>query len=234
MFEPSTFLSEAKSPPFWRIHAVISVLLMLLLLGWDFSGWDMAMAEWWGDPSGFPLREHWWLVKVMHEGTRSLGWLLLLGLLFSVWRPWGALRNLSTAERAGVFFCVLSALLSVVLTKGFSQTSCPWDLQVFGSTLPYVSHWDFWRRDGGVGHCFPAGHASTAFAFMAVYFGLKQSNAPSAYRWLAMATVFGFVLGISQQIRGAHFMSHTLWTAWLCWTVGWLSHLVFGKLRLKA
>jgi membrane-associated PAP2 superfamily phosphatase len=35
--------------------------------------------------------------------------------------------------------------------------------------------------------------------------------------------VIGFVLGISQQIRGAHFMSHTLWTAWLCWTVGWLT-----------
>ena len=28
------------------------------------------------------------------------------------------------------------------------------------------------------------------------------------------------LLGLAQQMRGAHFMSHTLWTAWLCWTCG--------------
>lgn len=234
MLNPLHALPETKSPPIWQIPASISVALMLLLLGWDFSGLDMHMAELWGDSSGFPLREHWWLVKVMHQGARALGWLLFLGLLVSIWRPWGALRTLSTAERAGIFFCVFCALLAVVLTKGLSRTSCPWDLQVFGSTVPYVSHWDFWRSDGGVGHCFPAGHASTAFAFMAAYFGLKQKGAPTAYRWLATAIVMGFVLGISQQMRGAHFMSHTLWTAWLCWTVGWLSHLIFCKIKLKA
>jgi membrane-associated PAP2 superfamily phosphatase len=43
----------------------------------------------------------------------------------------------------------------------------------------------------------------------------------------------GFILGISQQMRGAHFMSHTLWTAWLCWTVGWISHLIFYWLSQK-
>jgi hypothetical protein len=28
------------------------------------------------------------------------------------------------------------------------------------------------------------------------------------------------MLGVSQQLRGAHYMSHTLWTAWICWVVG--------------
>jgi membrane-associated PAP2 superfamily phosphatase len=32
----------------------------------------------------------------------------------------------------------------------------------------------------------------------------------------------GGLLGISQQLRGAHFMSHTLWTAWICWTTAWV------------
>jgi membrane-associated PAP2 superfamily phosphatase len=27
------------------------------------------------------------------------------------------------------------------------------------------------------------------------------------------------VFGVVQQMRGAHYMSHTLWTAWICWTV---------------
>jgi membrane-associated PAP2 superfamily phosphatase len=27
---------------------------------------------------------------------------------------------------------------------------------------------------------------------------------------------------VAQQWRGAHFTSHTLWTAWVCWVVAWL------------
>ena len=233
MFVPSYSLSEAKYPLFWRVPAAISLVSMLLLLGWDYSGWDMPMAQVWGESTGFALRDNWWMVKVMHEGARTFGWLVLLALLIGIWRPWGALRSLATTGRAGVFLCVLSALLSVTLIKGFSQTSCPWDLQAFGGLAPYVSHWDFWQRDGAGGHCFPAGHASTGFAFMAAYFGLKQGGAPTAMRWLMTAIVLGFVLGFSQQMRGAHFMSHTLWTAWLCWTVGWLSHLGYSKVMLK-
>jgi len=42
-----------------------------------------------------------------------------------------------------------------------------------------------------------------------------------ARRWLAAALAAGLVLGVAQQLRGAHFMSHTLWSAWLCWVVAW-------------
>ena len=104
---------------------------------------------------------------------------------------------------------------------------------MFGGMAPYVSHWDLGQRDGGGGHCFPAGHASTGFAFMAAYFGLRQSDSPRALVWLGLALVVGFVLGFAQQVRGAHFMSHTFWTAWLCWTVGWISHVLFHLLRQK-
>ena len=231
MFVTSSVSTGPANGPFWRLPALISLALLPLLVAWDFSGGDMKMAVIWGESTGFALRSNWWMVKIMHEGARTVGWLFLLTLLLGIWRPWGALRSLSTADRACVFGAVLCALLTITLIKGFSETSCPWDLQVFGGLAPYVSHWDFWQRDGGGGHCFPAGHASTGFAFMAAYFGLKQNKATAGWAWLLGALVLGFVLGISQQIRGAHFMSHTLWTAWLCWTVGWLSHLVFYKLQ---
>jgi membrane-associated PAP2 superfamily phosphatase len=68
---------------------------------------------------------------------------------------------------------------------------------------------------------------------MAAYFGLRQSDSPRALVWLGLALVVGFVLGFAQQVRGAHFMSHTFWTAWLCWTVGWISHVLFHLLRQK-
>ncbi len=35
----------------------------------------------------------------------------------------------------------------------------------------------------------------------------------------------GLLLGAAQQLRGAHFMSHTLWTGWICWSVAVLLEL---------
>ena len=172
MFVPSSDPLGSQSVPSWRLPAALSLILLPMLLGWDFSGGDLKMAALWGGSDGFPLRTHWWMVKIMHEGARTLGWVFLLAMLIGIWRPWGALRTMATAGRVGVFLSVVCALLSVILIKGFSQTTCPWDLQVFGGAIPYVSHWDFSQSDGGGGHCFPAGHASTGFAFMAAYFGL--------------------------------------------------------------
>jgi membrane-associated PAP2 superfamily phosphatase len=31
----------------------------------------------------------------------------------------------------------------------------------------------------------------------------------------------GLLLGLGQQLRGAHFMSHTLWSGLLCWLSAW-------------
>ena len=224
-------LSAEQPPCIWRPSAIFSLFLLIIFLVWDSTTWDMQLATIWGEPGGFALREHWWMAKIMHAGARNVGWLFFMAILIGIWRPWGALRALPTADRVSLFLSVLSALLSVTLIKGFSQTSCPWDLQAFGGAAPYVSHWNLWVSDGGGGHCFPAGHASTGFAFMAAYFGLRQNNAPGAMKWLVLAISVGFVLGIAQQMRGAHFMSHTFWTAWLCWTVGWISHVLFHAIR---
>ncbi len=223
--------SAEQRPCVWRPYALVSLFLLVSFLAWDSTALDMQLATIWGEPSGFVLRDHWWMAKIMHAGARNVGWIFLVAMLIGIWRPWGALRALAKADRVSLFLSVLSALLSVTLIKGLSQTSCPWDLQAFGGPAPYVSHWNLWVSDGGGGHCFPAGHASTGFAFMAAYFGLRQNNTPGAMKWLVLAIGVGFVLGISQQMRGAHFMSHTLWTAWLCWTVGWISHVLFHAIR---
>jgi membrane-associated PAP2 superfamily phosphatase len=52
---------------------------------------------------------------------------------------------------------------------------------------------------------------------------------PIARRWLWSAVIAGLVLGLAQQVRGAHYMSHTLWTAWLCWTAAAVMDRVFSE-----
>ena len=43
----------------------------------------------------------------------------------------------------------------------------------------------------------------------------------TSLRWRLLA---GLLLGLTQTVRGAHYPSHTLWTAWICWTTGWLTY----------
>ena len=212
----------------WTLAALACVM------AWDVAGQDMAVANAFGSSSGFALREQWFFVNVLHEGARRLGWVLVVLLTLSVWWPKVFLRQLHPNERVQMAVSVLAALAVVSVTKSFSATSCPWDLAQFGGVARHVSHWAFGVQDGGGGRCFPAGHASAGFSFLGGYFALRR-NAPKAARWwLVGALVSGFVLGGAQQMRGAHFMSHTLWTGWLCWTTGWLCDLAATALRARS
>lgn len=199
-----------------------TLFALALLLAWDFSGLDMALAHTMADASGFVLRDHVLLKSGLHEGGRIASWLVVLGLSMAVWWPVGGLRRIPPQRRVQL---VVTALVSVVLisaVKSFSATSCPWDLADFGGVARYTLHWTgFALPDGGGGRCFPAGHASAGFAFVGGYFAFRRDCPALARRWLATALAAGLLLGLAQQLRGAHFMSHTLWTGWLCWCTAW-------------
>ncbi|HSW16115.1 MAG TPA: phosphatase PAP2 family protein [Ramlibacter sp.] len=202
--------------------AWISAAALTVVLLWDASGLDLALAHTAGDTHGFFLRDNWLLTNVLHTGAKQLAWLMIVALCLAVVWPIGALRQLPVARRAQAAASALLASAFIALLKTGSHTSCPWDLHEFGGVARYVSHWAGWiDYDGGAGRCFPAGHATTGFAFLGGYFALRHDLPRLAKTWAAMALAAGLALGIAQQLRGAHFMSHTLWTAWLCWMVGW-------------
>lgn len=228
--QPST---PTSAPPAARGEHFLAWTLaaLALVVAWDAGGQDLAAAHIFGSSNGFPLRDQWFFVHVLHEGARRLGWALVMFLTLSVWWPKGFLRRLDASERLQMAVSALLALAVISITKNLSSTSCPWDLAEFGGVARHVSHWALGVVDGGGGRCFPAGHASAGFSFLGGYFALRR-NAPTAARWwLAGSLLAGFVLGGSQQMRGAHFMSHTLWTGWLCWTTGWMCDLAASALR---
>ncbi|HYN63283.1 MAG TPA: phosphatase PAP2 family protein [Candidatus Limnocylindrales bacterium] len=196
-----------------------ALIALACLLAWDASGADLALARWFGTPWGFPLRGQWFLVDVMHQGARLASWVFVGFLLIGIRWPLGVLRRLGTAARVQLALTGLASVIVVSLLKQASHTSCPWDLRAFGGVASYVSHWDWGVPDGGPGGYFPAGHASSAFAGLGGYFVFRRASARVARVWLVVVLLLGLALGIAQQIRGAHYMSHTLWTAWLCWMV---------------
>ncbi|MGC1176117.1 phosphatase PAP2 family protein [Polaromonas sp.] len=205
-----------------RQLAAITAALALLLLAWDMSGLDLPLAHWFGGPAGFPLRDDAFLTGVLHEGAKRVAWVLALLLCVAVWWPVGGFRRLAPLRRFQLAATTLLAVLVVSALKSVSTTSCPWSLADFGSVAHYTPHWTHvFAPDGGSGQCFPAGHAASGFAFVGGYFAFRHTAPVIARRWLAVSLLAGLVLGLAQQVRGAHFTSHTLWTAFICWCVAW-------------
>ncbi|MDF3822776.1 phosphatase PAP2 family protein [Leptospira sp. 96542] len=207
------------------LPASATLLGLLLVLAWDALNHRYRLDARLADPlvsaGHFTLHDHWLLTTVLHDGARWLNGVLLLALLLMVWQPLGPLRQLGRAQRLRLWLVVASGMLLVSSLKRFSGSSCPWDLVSVGTgPQATLSHWQTLfsdLSDGGPGHCFPAGHASAGFAWVALYAALRP-HAPRAARLaLAAALLAGCALGAAQQLRGAHYMSHTLWTAWLCW-----------------
>lgn len=205
-----------------RIGAWVTVIGLAVIVLWDAAALDRPVAHLFGNAHGFVWKENWYLTHVLHDQAKKLSWLVLLGLVLMIRWPLGGLRRLSPRERGEMVVAIVLAVLAVSLIKQLSATSCPWSLKEFGGVRDYISHWDWQLRELGDGQCFPAGHATSGFAFMAGWFWLRDASPRLATRWLATALLAGVLLGAAQQVRGAHFTSHTLWSAWICWTVSWL------------
>ena len=204
---------------FWICSGALGLLAV-----WDAAGWDMALMRSLGDANGFIWRSSTVLTQ-LHLGSRVMAWLVL------AWQGWMAFGpQRLTSGKAGKlkpqranqrywFAVTLVCVAAINVIKYSSHTSCPWDLAEFGGAARHVSHWLFWLPDGGPGQCFPSGHSSAAFSFFTLYFVWRGCNATRAKRCVLAVCAFGLAFSLTQIVRGAHYPSHALWTAWLCWTI---------------
>jgi membrane-associated PAP2 superfamily phosphatase len=210
--------------PGQRFAARAALGSLALLVLWEAAGLDLWAAHLYGTTAGFAWRETWLTQAVLHDGGRWLAAVVLVLLAADAARP--EPRGPSRRERLYWLAVMVAALLLVPLLKRFSLTSCPWDLAEFGGRAAYVPHWLPGVADGGAGHCFPSGHAVGAFAFFGVFFLWLPYRPRRAWASLAAVLVVGSAFGWAQLARGAHFVSHTLWSAWLCWTLAWVAATV--------
>ncbi|HKE95060.1 MAG TPA: phosphatase PAP2 family protein [Povalibacter sp.] len=171
---------------------------------------------------------NWWINEVIHTGGRwAIRGIIVatLGLWIATFRADSLLKY----RRPAAYFVISMVLTvgAVGLLKQFTNVDCPWDLQAFGGQFPYVHL--FAHRPAGlrIARCFPAAHASSGYALMTLYFvGLAFGR-----RWarigLIVGVVAGLLFGLAQQSRGAHFVSHDLWSAMFAWCIP-LSVYCFG------
>jgi membrane-associated PAP2 superfamily phosphatase len=177
----------------------------------------------------FPWRHTWFAEAFSHNFMRTL--LLVAAIAVVAPALWDLLSPrawLHAWWRKRLRVVALSAVLvplAISLLKQMSSSHCPWDVMEFGGTEHYVRLLQAALHGVPPGRCMPAGHASSGLWLVSVMvFWLPHRPRTAALVGLAMLG-FGFALGWVQQMRGAHFLTHTLWSMWiasaivsmLCW-----------------
>jgi len=181
------------------------------------------------------LRDAFVTQTLVHRFGRELSIALWVGAVLA-WvvagrrADWASLR----APLAYLIVAVALSALCVSWVKSWSNMDCPWDLTRYGGVRPFVGLWDV--RPVGLqrGACFPAGHAGGGYAWLSLYFFLGAVR--PRWRWAGLATGLGLglVFGIAQQLRGAHFASHDIASAAICWTVAVAAWQLFRPSLVRA
>jgi membrane-associated PAP2 superfamily phosphatase len=215
---PAPFRNETR---FWHAVVWVTLVTLALLLALEQTTIDLWLARLSFDATtrSFPLREHFVTTRIAHDAVKLASAGVFIWIAVGVWRPLGVLRRLDRSARVTLLVSVIVSLASVALLKRTSALHCPWGLSMFGGAFPYLRLFDTVPGGWSRGACFPAGHALSAFAYIGGFFAFRAAAPRIAWSWLGVVLAAGAFAGIAQQLRGAHFLSHTLWTGWLCWTI---------------
>ncbi len=169
----------------------------------------------------FPLRDDWFLEKLMHVGARNA--VVVVGLLvLAAWMVSFRLKRVSKWRPLLLFLFVamVSSSTTISLIKSASGKHCPYDLEQYGGTVPFVGLLERLPQGVKPGKCWPGGHASAGFCLFAFYFAaLKLGRRRMAAVMLVGSLLLGLVIGMGRVAQGAHFLSHNLWTALIIWLI---------------
>ena len=209
---------------FWMRHAWLPlgafaiVATLLATTDIDLAIADRLYFDW--QARRFIGKDAWWAGDLIHTGGRNalravaaVG-LAMLAASFLVGRC-----RYWRRPAAFVVTCLVGATLFVGTLKQLTNVDCPWDLARYGGTRPFVHIFDDRPDELPRAACFPGAHSSSGFALVCGYFLLRERRRGAATAALAGALAVGAVFSFGQQARGAHFLSHDLWSACLAWFI---------------
>lgn len=221
----------------WMLASAAAAIVLL-----GMGNIDLYLADWMFDfhIHEFPWQHAWLTERFAHGALKTA--LTLLAALPVAACAWDGLQvRLRHAPSLPAWWRLRLRLLSLCvilipaitsLLKRASVSHCPWELERYGGYQPYyhllerVPHWV------EAGHCLPGGHASSALWLVGLaVFWLPHDPRKAADVGLA-ALAFGAAVGWMQQMRGAHFLTHTLWSMWIACAV--LTALLAAHTRRRA
>jgi membrane-associated PAP2 superfamily phosphatase len=205
-----------------RVGAALCIAAVAIWALGRFTDVDLALADalYDGAARTFPWRDAWLTDLAGHRLLKLVLALLavsagLAALGDALWPHVWRTRALDRLRLRIVACAGVVVPLSISLLKQHSNAHCPWDLARYGGTEPYVRLFAALPPGALPGHCLPAGHASSALWLIALAVLWLPDRPRTAARAAGAAIAFGLAVGWMQQMRGAHFLTHTLWSIWI-------------------
>mgnify|MGYP000082406545 CR=1 FL=1 len=178
----------------------------------------------------FPLRDAWLTRQLFHAYVKfavvTIGAVFLACALIDVFRPatyWARETGLRIRTVAS---CAVLVPATISLLKQMSRLHCPWDIGLFGGVEPYFRLLDLIPRGVSPGRCFPAGHASGGLWLASIMVFWLPGKPRTAWATGAGMLSVGVLMGVVQQLRGAHFTTHTLWSTWIAVSIIYVAYRV--------
>ena len=230
IFSYTSAINQDRHSSYLFLITIFPCFLLLLGLAFEYSGFDL----WWVShfydyyQKSWPFRGHWLFDTVIHTGGRNfikgvaVLWLIFFFLTFF-------LQCLTRYRKIMIYFLIATAAgpLIVGAMKSLTHIYTPWDLELFSGNQPYFRLFDPVPIGAPVGDAFPSGHASGGFAFFSLYFLMLNLRSPHRVYGLLFGLCTGLIFGIGQQVRGAHFPSHDLFSMVICWYAALVVYLIF-------
>jgi membrane-associated PAP2 superfamily phosphatase len=213
--------AKAQTSAFWLRSGVwtlaFALFMMLIYPTFDL---DFHLSNLFFDAQQqrFTLRGHPILNVWLHTGIK---WVMvcvaLVSLALAISAHWLVKLKPYQSALFWVFIGMVLSTSAVAILKYDSMHACPWDLTIYGGDSPFFDLFKNPPAGTKSGGCFPAGHPSGGFALIAFYFAFRRYRARFAGAMLWLGILMGLAMGLVQIIRGAHFLSHVLWSGWVVW-----------------
>lgn len=221
MSQPTDLASRSAARPFVRASAILLAAAVAIAALGQYTDLDLWLADLYYDPvrQFFPWDRSWFGRDFMHGYLKNVivwsGFLLIAAALADLVRPW---RRLSPLRRLQLRFLALAATAEPLLVRTLKESSnlhCPVAIDRYGGSEPLLRLLDAVPAGWHPGHCFPAGHASAGMWLSALAILWLPRQPRRALAAFAGGLAIGLTMGWVQQMRGMHFLSHTLATAWV-------------------
>jgi len=202
---------------------------------WDDQSWRRWVFIW----SGLGVLGLFWVTvtswdEVISQRMYSSIWLDRHADLVNAWYRWPKLASIcaalgvigfalrgrnpftgvavQTPTRHYLVVALLTIPILTWLVREGSASACPRDLAAFGGELAQRPFLDFSWQAIGSGRCNPSGHMSSYSWWLALCFLRPPQRRGLGVSILCILAMFA--LGSVQILKGAHFMSHLIFSVW--------------------
>lgn len=226
-----------SSAPLFALSTLIALIASAIAFAAlaQFTDIDLWLADLYYDPvqRKFPWEKAWFARDFMHRYLKNFivgfGLLTIAATLIDLAYP---LFRKSPLRRLQWRFVALASMLEPLLVcslKASSKLHCPVAIDRYGGRAPLLRLFDAVPPDWHPGHCFPAGHASAGMWLSALAVFWLPAHPRKALTIFVGGLAVGLTMGWVQQMRGMHFLTHTLATAWLSTALLFAMLMLFWK-----